>query len=73
MSIAGEVTRRYRVWVRTHRVDDLGLESPVAVAQQHRHGTGAGDWIAIGVERAPVCDGQIEAAIVREVTRHDRQ
>ena len=42
------------------RVGDLGLERAVAVAQQHRHRVVA----AVG-------DGQVEAAVAGEVTRHD--
>ena len=44
-----------------HRVSDLGLESAIAVAQQHRH-----------VVRASVGDSEVEPAVAIEVPRHDR-
>ena len=37
MAIAGEVARHDRVGSGPDRIGDLGLERPVAIAQQHRH------------------------------------
>ena len=70
-AIAVEVTRHEGLWGDGAQVDRRGAERPVAVAQQHRHRTGVGDQVAVGVEGAIVGNGQIGAAIAVEVTRHE--
>ena len=52
------------IGLRPDRVGDLGLERPVAVAQQHRHACRSSRHRVVG-------DGQVEPAVAVEVTRHD--
>ena len=80
MAVSREVTRHDRIGDRPHCVSDLGPEGAVAVAQEHRHRAVAqrhrttaaavppsGRRAAIGVG-----DGEVEMAVAREVTRHNR-
>ena len=59
--VAIEVPGHDRARPTVDRVLDLGLERPIAVAQQDRHGAGV-----------PVGDGQISPPVAVEVPGHDR-
>ena len=59
-AVASEVARHDGGWVGPDRIGDRGLESTVAVAQQH------GDVVGIIVGH-----GQVDVAVTREVTGND--